>query len=535
MSGKRIAYWALISIMVLQLASGIFFASRKTSFWEDDLYSLQEAHYYLNDDQDSTHKYFINAPFFSYGKWVDVNRMKDTFVVHEEESLKNLSVIERAYRIFKGRCYFGVLNEYLSLVSMNEFSIPKALYLNLVFLAVTDLFIYLIMRRLGSSDVFCLLAAMLFGFSAFSFESITSVRFYAMDLSLFLAAFYLNLAVTGENGILRCTLYELASLILLYIAMRNSEFIFVLSVLMILSFIFLLIRRSQFGKLAVYALVMIVPGSIYLLKNTRYLNVMFSPASFAGSFGRIGEVAESITTLDMKTFLENLRVLVSNLSEGLFGNEFFMVSAAVFTACMLFKLIAKREKSAGECIQPVSVMAFITAAYMLFICMGALNQSRYLIFIIPFIVMMMVRVAEAFAARCSEQSVRAERIAAAAVVFLSLINLFAFGAEYMDSSYDRFMNDIKPYADLNSIVVLPEWYSNKAQYECAFNVKKGTGILTIDAKHPKIRERLTDRKMLVWTWKDYRIGKYLEGVIRQGYRLRKISSSYGSDVYLLYR
>ena len=396
MEGRRKFILILAFIMVIQSVALFYCAGKKNYIFEDDLYSLQDAHFWIDEDIRFYEKYIVNWPSFGYDRWISMKDMKESLIVHESESVFKTSPVFQIKRFISGRNYFGILNAWLSLASMNRLDLETPVYLNILIHALSVVFIYLILRKMKVSEELSLAGCVLYGFSVTAFSMALYIRFYCISILYCLVAFYLNLLILDSESSVKNAFFEVFSLFFIYLAMKNSELIYALGPLMIAAFAASLLIMKEKKKFFNYVLAAGGIGAAGLITQTRLLRIIADPSILSAENSKLGTALSYIKKGNASAYSQNLRTVLSRLTAGLFGHwlvmRAFALMAALFIMLMIIR-IRKKEISFSDCAVPAATGVMVSL-FLLFAALLGLVEERYLSFAFPFITVFIFSLAQ---------------------------------------------------------------------------------------------------------------------------------------------
>lgn len=530
----------LLFLTVIQSMALFLCSEKRVSFYEDDLYSLQGAHFYLNEDMEFYERYFGSWKTFALDTWLDIGPMKDSFTVGKEESIFSVSVFSQVRRFFKGRNYFQILNALNVTFSEDTLDMKLPLKLNIFLHALTVLLLYAVLRKMDMSEPYALIGCAFYGLSVTAFNMALFIRFYTLTALYVLIAFYMNLIIRDTESIWKTLVFEILMLILFYLGMKNSELIFALAPIIIVCFSALFLLEKKYRKAGVHLGLSLVLGSVYLLGKDSVRQAIFHPGALRRSGSTsIDNFLLNILSGNLSLYFSHFKKALWMFVKGLFAGKimFILAMAFLFSAAMvLLYRIIKKEVGFGEAALTLTV-SLITLFYLLFTVISGLVEERYLSYIYPFAVISFVSVTSlAFTGVSWEK--KGTCLTAVVIGLCSLMCVFYSISHAEVTMFTDFQNAVKPYSGLNVIELLPKddnhW--NSSLYECVYYMDSSSKVYYSKEGSETLKGAGDMKKALIWTVKDEnekKTGKRLERYMKKGYRLKRIGDTYNSVVYLL--
>ena len=337
-------------VLVLQLVQIFFCADMKQNYFLDELYSLGYSHSFTAKSGDRV--YITDSDDWKYERWISNRVLKEKLETTPEESLLRMPFAKGLKRLLKKRTYFGLLNIIMSVFSPGKVTKMPGILLNIPFFICIQILLYQMCMRFSGNYTCSLLALIMYGFSPAAINMAVFIRFYCMVVFLFMAAVYLHQGIWNSDRAPGILIRTVSSLILLYVAMKDSELILVLGGALIACFALALIVRRRFRE-GMYYLVSIVPaGLIYVSMKPFLLKIVLHPSGYFGKGWPIGYMSESLLTTPLSERLLQPVKYSKWFWEWMFGNGWIAAAYAVIAGISLYRFIGGKGQRAGTAEEP---------------------------------------------------------------------------------------------------------------------------------------------------------------------------------------
>ena len=273
---RHVRVIVFLIILTAQIGLMIFWAEEKSNYFIDELYSYGYAHSYTFDK--SHKRYITQSDDWQYEKWIDNEVLKEKLEVKKEESLLSRPFFTAVRMLLTRRNHQGILNILMSILSPGRISKVPGIILNLIIFALTQIVLYKMGKEMTESPCIALLIILMYGFSAIAIGNSIYIRFYALVILLLLLVFRLHQKMWYTVSSFRNEGYIILSIGLIYLAIKNSELVFILAGTLIpVFFCALLVKRDS--KKATQYLISIVPlCAFYACKKTDYVDIILHPS-----------------------------------------------------------------------------------------------------------------------------------------------------------------------------------------------------------------------------------------------------------------
>lgn len=590
--GKRRAAVVLAAIIALQCAVMAYWIGRKTNFHVDDLYSFQYAHCFTGKDE---FQYLGKGEEWDNGTRYQASELREQFGVTDETSVfQNLP--ESLERIATGRGYNGILNAVEYLFGEGEFDPRPALYLNAVLSAITQLLLFLTMRRVGASQTASLLAVLMYGSSGIVISHVVFVRFYILVNMLAMLVLYLHAMMWSCDDVRINLPCELVSLVAVYVALQQSQLVAILCLPLSVGFSVGLLVRKRFAQFLYYALPILTIGILYIALKTDYLDVIFNPEPYANgeiSYSHVRSwVSRNLIESTPETFSENLLSYAVMYELHLFGHVGVAIALGCIAAVLVAASVAKRMAAApdgaeavapdgaeaaapdgdeaaasesDEASAPAGLLARWDAALgrllreepgeepegearpgggfvlvilvmaVFYLACGALVGlwvARYISLTFPLVTMVMWWVLDRLA-RAAGYTSLAPALLLVVVVVGAFCTALPGRIEYLYLEEEELLTQLEEYDDLDRIIAKGQ--VSHITYDCVAHSPNDVELYFVPWAHHDFDEASMPDELLVWTGVDVEIELYVEDLLASGYELTYLGSDHAADIYLLAR
>lgn len=198
---KVFTYIFIAVIIIAQLLYITYsFSSEKKGYHSDEMYSygLSNSHQnpFLCIDGDAS------GDYININEWVSGTLMNDYLVVNDGEAFDYANVWYNQSLDRHPPLYYAILHTVCSFFP-NQFSPWFGFSINLVFFAITQLFLFLLARKLLKSNWLAILVCFCYGFSIGAMNTVVFIRMYAMLTMWVVISAYIHLKVKEDGNKLR--------------------------------------------------------------------------------------------------------------------------------------------------------------------------------------------------------------------------------------------------------------------------------------------------------------------------------------------
>ena len=530
----------LLIVMAVQVSMIWFWTMRKTNLFADELLSFGYAHSYTFDREDVV--YIYETSDWEYETWVDNRALRDHLEVSEEESLLSQPPLTALSLLLNGRNYFGILNLLMSVLAPDSISIYPGVLLNILLFVVSQLLTYRIAKEMSGSCYAALFAVVMYGFSTMAVSITIFIRFYSLVTALFLGVIRLHQIMWRTKKPVVFELLTAASMALCFLAMKNSELVFILTGALIVSFSLTLLGKGQYRKALWYLLTTVPAGLYYAIKKTYYLDILLHPANYTEKKWPVDIMTNSVLGMTPAVFVSNAKKQFGVVATSLVGSRYLCWGFAGVLLIMLGIRLARREKDPPEPPEDKCrrgcfwVILGTTAIYLLFAILTASPVNRYLSFVFPLISILLWC---GIALLASDNAVRNW-------AFLLCAALTVCGAvlqQAVHHNYSYFYPGDKEAVEAvedsgvqDTIFVFSDVFAGEhAIYDFVNLLPDTARVYPVDKEHDHVDADKCPDDLLIWTYKGTEIDAYVEELTSGAFQITRIGRTHASDIYLAQR
>lgn len=380
---KRLSRLILLVIVVLQCGVMLFWASRKVYYYIDEWYTFEYAQSINHRKGDI--EYMPLSPQWKNKQWIDVGDLKTRFTLEKEESVFDIPLSKSVGLFFKDRNYMWIINVLETFFGKDEAPKWICIIFNIVILALTQFLIFYFMADcLGVDRRSALLAVTMWGFCPFVMGLAVFCRFYAWTLFLFLVALVFHKLMWDNSSHIKNIACELAAMLALYLAFRNSELVFVLGGSLILFFTIALIVRKRYVQSLYYILPVI--GAALLMPHTiKFIKVILHPAAHTAIYhgGMRSLVSKHVKFMLTSTWAEKTDALfnsVKQFGDSVFGSPILLIIAVACLIVLFVTVVTAKKKVPRRIDGFVLVILGVAVVFWIFCGICGLTMNRYFSF-----------------------------------------------------------------------------------------------------------------------------------------------------------
>ena len=534
----------LIAVVVIQLIVMCVFAAQKSNYYIDEMFSMGYAHTYTHPWKDVV--YINQSAAWENEQWIDNGILKNQLETTKEDSVFAKPFPETVRALFFRRNYMGMLNVLMSTFAPGRMTAYPAIALNLILFIFTQLLLYRVCRELTGSFSASVMAVFMYGFSAMAIGLCMFVRFYAWVILLLLAVIRLQQKMWSERGIGRSELWTVFSMILIYLALKNSELVFIVAGALIGFYALGLTLTKQWKKLIAYILTIVPISLIYAVSKTPFVDMILHPGNYTDLEGPMGWMTRDLMTITSGRITYLLRLYRTWLNEQLFGSGIVAFSFVIILLLLLeVKYLGKipagkrRESGAGDKGKtPCKRRAFawillgVTFIYLLFALLTGLPATRYICFTFPIFTLLLWT---ALSGLTEGNRFRTWIVAGCALLTCIGAVLGLAHPERVEYIYmeDRpLISALQEKGITDSVVI----YTNEEDathvvYDCVNLMPDEARIYPVQAAHHSMDAEQFPDEVLVWVKNREDVHACLTDLETNGYQVTWLGKTHCSDVY----
>ncbi len=373
-------------IFLLQIVTVLYWSTQKENYNIDELYSMESAYTYANPPEYG--QYIYKDPEFAFHKWVSNSVYRRRLVVTQEDTIFKLPFSEIFMKMVKGRNFNGLLNMSESVFGYDFITVRPALAINILFFVVGELFLLLLLKRLGISDNSRVLSITMFGFSVLMLSAVNYVRFYSIAIMMAMIIFNLIYTAWKDERLGIFIIALIGAFIIAYFSYRDTELTIPYFGALLLFFMIALIIKKRWKKVLVIISFFAI-GMVYMGTTTEYLSTLLNPASNKDTEVSKG-IAENIRNISIGAIWRNVRLIFNYVFSHYFTSvSLVMVMLVVITVGLLVRYERETKESIGIKsfvfeIKSLNVVLFMVWAIILVIMQGMGHGTGlcYLVFAI---------------------------------------------------------------------------------------------------------------------------------------------------------
>ena len=333
---KRLQYAIYIIIFIAQIAVILYWASAKTNYFIDELYSMERAVSYSG--QGNVSYYIQETSDWKMDEWMDNSELKKYLIVTDEEKLFNLPLATVIGKILTGRSYNGLLNIAMSIAGYSVISARAGIALNLLLIVLAELFLIFLMGKLDMGFGSKCMSLVMFGFSGYILGIAGYIRFYSMVIWLLMMIFTLFYVVWSDEKMATVLLSEVGIFVLTYLSYRHTELTIPYFGALSLCFLIGMILTKQWKKVASFCTFILV-GMIYIISSTNYLDAIIRPSEYTGS-SVVSRIAGNLLNPSFEASSYYFSFLKKMFADQYFGHGMVLI-LAICSVCVYMIISCK--------------------------------------------------------------------------------------------------------------------------------------------------------------------------------------------------
>ena len=532
---KRHVLWIVFAaILAAQVLWAVHLCNVKTNYMVDELYAMDSAHSY----NELVRRYINESERWTPEEWTPNAQLKELLVVDSSTSLLSRPFPEIVKRLLTKRPFMGILNVVESVFTPGEVRKTGGIGLNIVLLVLIQLLLFHLLARLDVRPEIRLLAVFMNGFTGMTMSMTMFIRFYLWIEFLVLLILLLYCRIWTEKSWKKWLPAILASDFLLYLALKDSELIFLFGGALIVFFSAALLIRRQWIK-AVFHLGLVFCLSLaYVLRYTRFIDVLLHIGEYAQGGGAEGRIARNIEAFTPEMAGNNYLEIGKRIHMYLFGAPvvtFLILALAVFLLVYGRMLKKKRPEEAvsygSETNGFVIVIAVTAAAYVICTGLAGLIATRYQEIGFCLLLIVTWTVYDRLLKPVSDL-----RPFLAALTALTVIgSVWTVHSGHILHLYTEdagILAELQGRGDKNAVLIQYKDESRHELYECINLMPEDAKILPVTADQHKINPEECPDEMLVWILTGKKPDKYVKNLLKAGYELKLLGSTHTSDIYI---
>ena len=555
-NNKTVRKAIFIFLVMTQVLVMLYWMGQKSNYFIDELFSMGYAHTYTFDCKDRG--YINQSDIWQEGEWLPNSALKDQIEVSHQDSLLNKPLGTAVPMLLLRRTYHGILNILMSSFSPGAVGKVPGIVFNIIIFCLTQIVLFGICYDLTENNRVCLAVLTMYGYSLAAISFVMYIRFYCFVVLLFLLAVRVHQVIRKTDRLPVAFAGTIASMVLLFFGMKDSELIFVLGGTLIAAFMLDLVLCRQFKKLLLYFLTIVPVSLLYVTQKTPFFHILLHPSEYTREKGPGGWLTAQLlewTWEQRITQIHKQNLWFVNL---LYGNiiialSFFLI--IVFLAVLLAIKLAKSKtgKQEGDCgkdrdfsqgteqDRPGSfgfylVLLIINTVYLTFGRLTGFTIVRYYSFLFPVITILLwtgiYKMTEVL--DCRKQVLKLAGFLTIAAVLVGFSHPGEIKFIYPE---DRpLISSLRENSIQDAVVLCTrQEKTTHVIYDCVNLMEEDARIFPIQEGETMIDPDQCPGRFLIWALTDHDIWNNTDRLLRDGYKISLYGKTHCSDVYLVER
>lgn len=531
-------------VILLQIIVICHWASKRSNYFVDELFSFGYAHSYTFDRKDIY--YIDNSPEWKYEEWVSNEKLKTQLEVSKEESLLNKDFVTALKMLLTRRNFHALLNITMDVFSDGKPSMWPPIILNIVFFVFSQVLLFQIIFEMSHSFSVSLLAAFMYGFSGTAINTHLYIRFYALVTLLILGCIRIHQKMWKERRILYFSIESICGMLLLYFALKNSELIMIMGGAIVMAFTLSLLFSRRYREAFLYMILIIPASLLFLIKKTNLINVVLHPEAYQGKGGATGWITENFMTVNTDKIVSLFFKYLRWFSDQMFGSWYVLCSFLILISILLeIKLLGeKKERKQSECVpekeSDIQAVRFVwvifgaSAVYYIFALLTGLMHLRYFSFYFPMVIILLWTI---IGVLTKELKYRKQVLTGCFILLciggsaLQIIRPEALENIYAD---DQSLINAVHDTDIQCAVVISseKESANHSIYDCIHILPYSAKLYPVNLENDHIDITTCPDQLLVWSNNAVSTDDYTKDLQEAGYTFETLGSTHASVVYI---
>lgn len=526
MSRKQ-SYLILAVIVALQCGAMFYWAFRKSGFFIDEYYTFEYVQN-INDHKDHI-EYLIDSPMWKAEEWLSVGELKTRFTIEEGESVLDLPFFKSVKKLFFDRNYMWIIN--VLETCFGSGNPPKWICICfnvVVWILFQFLLFYFMSSSLDLDRRTSLLAVTMWGFCPLVMGFAVFCRFYSWTLLLFLTVLVLHKIMWDSASHKKNLLAEALAFLLLFLAFKNSELIFVLGGALVFFFTVGLITRKRYAQSLYYCVPVTAIGLYYVWKETVLFKVLFNLISY--SLNGSGPDAEHASFIVESSWMDKLNAMIQSakaFGDHVSGSPYLLLIEVVLMTALFYspgRSISRRFDSF------FLVLAGTMIVFWLFCGIGGFVYLRYHSFFYLLVVILIWSLFDKLA-----RNNRAHKLVYGLACILVLVGvLFSIHRRKVDYVYEKIkpsLELVSDYRGLDAVVHYNPLVNSNAYYSVSILSEQSSVFPICEFPSNGVLPELPDM-FLYWASRGSSSHDVLELIMGRGYSVDLLCDSSIMLVYL---
>ena len=547
---RAFRYCVLITMITIQLIVMCGFTTRKSNFYIDEMFSMGYAHTYVHPKEDVVYINFSKV--WENEKWIENSVLKGQLETTAEDNVFTIPLPKALRKLFLGRNYMGILNIVMSLFSPGEMEKYPAIILNFFLFAATQLLLYRICKGLTNSWMASLMAVTMYGFSAMAIGLSNYIRFYTWVIFLLTVFVRIHQKMWSEDRLWKCEVLTIISMAFVYLALRNSELVFIIAGAWIGFYALGLLLTRQWKKAFLYVGTMLPVSLFYALSKTSFVDMILHPGAYTSYSGPAGWMTRDLLSMSSEKMIYFARLYKRWLDEQMTGSKYVTFGFLIILLILLeirflgSHQAGRKEIDLGETGSAevrgrlekgfVWIVLCANLVYLLFCFLTCLPATRYVSFLFPFFSVLLWTT---FSRLLEGQTKRPFIMVGCAL--LMCIGIIA-GLRHPERIEYVYMEDrplieaIGAQESKDSIVIYTDDEdATHVVYDCVNLIPKEAKICPVQLMHHNIEINQCPDSVLIWVKNNEKIQTCVSDLKSGGYSIDWLGKTHASDVYIARR
>ena len=421
-------------------------------------------------------------------------------------------------------------------------SAAPAIVFNQVLFVLTQIVLYRIMKDLTGSTAVSILTLMMYGFSGMAISTVLYVRFYMLVTLLLLLLIRIHQRMWQMESLLRCELYTLLCMVLIYFAMKDSELVFIVGGALVTTYAIGLLIRKQFKKGILYIMTVFPVSILYAITKTSFLDIALHPEKYAQGNGAEAWMTEKLLTVNRGRVVSLVFKYLGWVSDLLFGSWYVLCSFVIIILILLeVKFLGQKRPDTRDVCNGkkgfIWVIVSVCLIYYIFSLLVAIPAERYFMFYFPMLTILLWKLLHELIA---DMVFRIEVLICGFVLICAgALALQLIRPEKIDFIYleDRPLIQAVKDSGIDDAIVIytDERDANHSTYECINLLPDTAKLYPVKGSNHHIDSEQCPDQVLVWIHYDRSPQSYVADLLDVGYELAELGSTHASDVYIAKR
>ena len=445
----------------------------------------------------SSGKAFLNKNNEMQNKWVNSNYFDDYLSVNDNQKFDYNSVYNNQVKDVHPPLYYAILHTVCSFFP-NSYSKWLGESINIIFFAVTQIFLFALARKIFNNNLILSLSTiLLYGGTMLAIDNATYIRMYMLLAMFAVMSYYFHYVALYSEKLL---FYLPPIMIVTYLGCLTQYYFLILSFFIAFVFCIILFCKKEFKFCLAYGLGMLTTVVAFYFTFPAVIEHLFGGRTVGY---RTLENARNIRTLFIKAF----NYLMSTLSAmvGNFANIFLILLVLISITSIIFIVLKRNKEKTINCYAPNAGNLLVVVSVLLTFFVVALiafdTYPRYLYYIYPIIALIVIMFFHS-AGNVIFSSNKYVPLILIFTIFVSCCTYLFRTSSYMYEKVYENEQCLEEYRECYGVVFVKD-NSTAAVTQETLSLKQLKGVYcTDDSKASNVSEFLenkdTDKGIVVW-------------------------------------